>query len=54
MSAKPENEGARRGNRLLWWVTAAFAVQLAAWAAWFALAARHPVADVPLTPVESR
>jgi hypothetical protein len=36
-----------------WWIAAAFALQLAAWAAWFTLAARHPVAEVPLaTPTQ--
>lgn len=30
------------------WVVVAFAVQLAAWTAWFVVAARHPVAEVPL------
>jgi len=30
------------------WVFVAFAVQLAAWTAWFVVAAHHPVAEVPL------
>jgi hypothetical protein len=30
------------------WVIVAFAVQLSAWTAWFIIAARHPVAEVPL------
>jgi len=29
-------------------VVVAFALQLAAWTAWFVVAAKHPVADVPL------
>lgn len=36
------------GNRLMWWVIAAFAVQFAVWAAWLTFAAQHPIAEVPL------
>ena len=40
---------AKRGRgRLLLWVLGAFAVQLAAWTAWFIIAAQHRVAEVPL------
>lgn len=35
-------------SRLWWWVVAAFAVQLAAWVAWFAIASQHKVEEVPL------
>lgn len=29
---------------------AVIALQLAAWTAWFVIAGRHPVAEVPLAP----
>ena len=35
-------------SRLWLWVLAAFAVQLAVWAAWLTYAGRHPVAEVPV------
>lgn len=35
-------------------VVAAFALQLAVWTAWFLVAARHPVAEVPLNPAAHR
>jgi len=34
--------------RLWWWFAAAVALHLAAWSAWLTIAARHPVASVPL------
>ncbi|HXQ81332.1 MAG TPA: hypothetical protein VN775_08475 [Opitutaceae bacterium] len=34
--------------RLWWWFPAAIALHLIAWSAWLAIAARHPVASVPL------
>ena len=35
----------------LWLVfVAAIALQLAAWTAWFFIAAKHPVQEVPLAP----
>ncbi|PTX95532.1 hypothetical protein [Opitutus sp. ER46] len=37
-----------RTSRLWWWVGLAFALQLAAWTAWLILAAKNPVAEVPL------
>ncbi len=40
--------GAYRPSRVWWWVIVAFVVQLAAWTAWFVIAARSPVAEVPL------
>ena len=35
-------------SRIWWWVIVAFAVQLCAWTAWFTIAARAPVQEVPL------
>jgi hypothetical protein len=35
-------------------VVAVIALQLAAWTAWFIVAAHHPVAEVPLAPASSR
>jgi len=35
-------------------VVAAFALQLAVWTAWFLVAARHPVAEVPLASAAHR
>ena len=43
----------RRKSRLLAWVALAFVVQLAAWAAWFTIAAQHRVAEVPLAITKS-
>lgn len=38
-----------QGKSRLWlWVLAAFALQLAAWSAWFVIASKHPVQEVPL------
>jgi len=34
--------------RLWWWFAAAVGLHLLAWSVWFAIAAHHPVADVPL------
>ncbi len=34
---------------LLCWALALFALHVAAWTAWFIIAAHHPVAEVPLT-----
>ena len=39
-----------RPSRLWLWFVAAFAVQLAAWIAWFVVASHHQVQDVPLAP----
>ncbi|MES1166538.1 MAG: hypothetical protein ABUL68_00910 [Pseudomonadota bacterium] len=38
----------RPGSRLWWWFVLAGAIQMAAWTAWFIVAARHPVQEVPL------
>jgi hypothetical protein len=40
----------RPGSRLWLWFVAAFVVQAAVWTAWITIAARHPVAEVPLNP----
>lgn len=37
-----------KGSRIWWWVIAAFVLQLAAWTAWFIIAAHNPVEEVPL------
>lgn len=35
-------------SKLWLFIVAAFALQLAAWTAWFLIAARHPVEEVPV------
>ncbi len=40
--------GQRRPSRLWLWFVAAFVVQILVWAAWLTIAARNPVATVPL------
>ena len=43
------------GRSNLWLVfVAAFVLQLAAWAAWFIVAAHHPVEEVPLATAPHR
>jgi hypothetical protein len=37
-----------RLGRLRWWIVGALALHFAAWAAWFTIASRHPVSEVPL------
>lgn len=37
-------------SRLWLWVLVAFALQFAAWTAWFVLASKNPVQEVPLAP----
>jgi hypothetical protein len=44
--ARQSPEAAR--SRVGWWFAAGAALYLLAWAAWFTIAARHPVAEVPL------
>ncbi|MGA2016934.1 MAG: hypothetical protein ABSH26_08250 [Opitutaceae bacterium] len=34
--------------RIWWWCAGAVALHLIAWSAWLTIAARHPVASVPL------
>ena len=41
-------------TRVVWWFAAAFALYALAWAAWFTIAARHPVAEVPLAGAPRR
>lgn len=41
-------------SRLWLWFVAAFAVQLAVWAAWLAIASQNRVAEVPLAAREAR
>ncbi len=43
-----------RKSRLWLIFVAVFVAQLAVWIAWFILASRHPVAEVPLTTRPSR
>jgi hypothetical protein len=44
-----EMKTAPKKSRLWLWFVAAFIVQLGAWTAWFAIAAKHKVAEVPLS-----
>jgi hypothetical protein len=39
---------AEKKSKLWLFFVAAFALQLAAWTAWFVIASRHPVQEVPL------
>ena len=43
----------KKSNLWLFFV-AAFALQLAAWTAWFVIASRHPVHEVPLATARPR
>ncbi len=55
MSAGEPLPGSRsRGARLWWWVMLAFALQIAAWTAWFVIARRHPVQEVPVVSLMTR
>lgn len=47
-AAPGAEDAARPGNRLLWLAAGAFAVMIAAWAAFFFIAHRHPVETVPV------
>jgi drug/metabolite transporter (DMT)-like permease len=38
----------RKRPRLWWWFATAIVLHVLAWTCWFAIAARHPVADVAL------
>jgi hypothetical protein len=40
--------------RVWWWIAAAIVLHLSAWTAWFAIAARHDVAEVPLAATPAR
>jgi hypothetical protein len=37
-----------RLGTLRWWIAGALALHFAAWVAWFTIASRHPVSEVPL------
>jgi len=39
-----------RPSRLWLWFVVAFLLQVAAWTAWFVIASKHPVQEVPLVP----
>lgn len=41
-------------SRLWLWFVAAFVLQLGAWAAWFAIAAKNKVAEVPLATAPAK
>lgn len=41
-------KGEARRSRIWWWVVVAFLVQIAAWTAWFIIAKKHAVEEVPL------
>lgn len=43
-----------RPSRLWLWIVAAFVIQALAWTAWFTIAARNPVQEVPLAPPAQR
>ena len=40
--------------RLWWWIAGAIALHLLAWTAWFTIASRHPVDEVPLAAAPPR
>jgi hypothetical protein len=40
--------------RVWWWIAAALVLHVLAWTVWFRIAARHPVADVPLATSSRR
>lgn len=42
---------AEKKSRLWLFFVALIALQLAAWTAWFIIAGRHPVEEVPLAPL---
>ena len=41
-------------SKLWLFIVAAFALQIATWTAWFVIAARHPVQEVPFATTRSR
>ena len=47
-AASAANKGPARRSRLWLWFVAAFVLQLGAWTAWFVIASKHKVAEVPL------
>lgn len=46
--------GRSRPSRLWLWFVAAFALQATAWTAWFVIASKHKVQEVPLVRVDGR
>ena len=50
--APPPGQAAQRSaqptSRIWLWAPVAFALQIAAWTAWFVIASHHHVAEVPL------
>jgi hypothetical protein len=53
-AAAIQAEPAKQPSRLWLWFVAAFAVQAVAWTAWFAIASRHRVQEVPVVRVDGR
>ena len=58
LSAPPGRDAAsgereHRPSRLWLWFVAAFVLQGTIWGIWFTIAARHQVAEVPLTTASS-
>ena len=51
-ATEPEPPAGR--SRLWLIIVAVIALQLAAWTAWFIIAARHPVAEVPVVTAPRR
>jgi hypothetical protein len=45
---------AEKKSKLWLFFVAAFALQLAAWTAWFIIASKHPVQEVPLAGSSKR
>ncbi len=43
-----KSQGSPRPSRLWWWIVAACALHVAAWTAWFIIAAHNPVDEVPI------
>jgi hypothetical protein len=50
-TSPPEKKRARRSYLWLWFV-GAFLIQAGAWTAWFIIAGKHPVEEVPLVSSE--
>ena len=52
--ANGEAKSARGGSKLWLWFVAAFALQGAAWTAWFVIALHYKVEEVPLATGPAR
>jgi hypothetical protein len=50
----PKNSPAAKPSRLWLWGLVAFALQFAAWTAWFVVASKNKVAEVPLATTRHR